>query len=1161
MIYRTLKVDFARAVTRTGSHDRVEVAIRPLDTTHSPIDGATYIDGPAAQTMVLSEAKNTVEFRLVPSYAEGLTEPVLYRASWRVGLTGRLETVEFSMPNMDVTLAQLQDMGEIIGELPYLKEGDLGVPGRVARLNDQGKVIDAFGNIVDGSGSAVELGQRLDLEIANRQSADAALNTSLSNEISNRVTSVTTAFQNLLSAQIGSVVSTANADRASMGSGLAIANGRIISIEATLPKKADLVDGRLPLSQAPLVQLGQVHAATNQAAMLGLTGVAVGDVCLRPDGSWMLTAQPPSLLKNWTQITSPSDTVMSVNGKIGVVTLTAADVGAWSNATLLPQNAIQSLPTDLATIRQNVAAHTVTLSSAVLVNETGMIDDAKLSGSVAFLNSQNQVVNKAGQVVIVSGNVSSVNGKSGAVVLKASDVGAVGVGSQISMSYVTGLVLALQEKVGINDASVTNARTPLSHAASHSFGGQDPLTPAAIGALAANAQIPQSQITGLLTDMALKASQSDLQITNNQVQKNTIDIASLIAGGGGSGGGGIAGNVVSWANGSSTNPYTASIMSPFGWSSANGYYYNAEGAAAGEAVWPYITPNGRLELRRVNHSAPVDPAPATATDIAAVQGQIDTVNGKIPGLATKTALDSTNSNVAGISTAITLLAPLASPTFTGTASTPALRVTGGTLAAGRVLTSDASGNATWQAVPVVSVAGKTGAVVLAQSDITGLVSDLGAKADRANPTFTGTTTISALRVTGGSLGAGKTLISDASGNATWQVPPSAPVSSVSGHTGDVTLVPSDVVGLSTLMNAKADLVGGVIRSDQIPALAMHTVVTAASQADMLALTTSQVQRGDMCIITGGAERGNYILTADSPAILSNWVPLVLPAQAVSSVNGKTGVAVLSAADVGAIATGAMIPQSQITGLLTDLGGKADSSALANYLSKTEAQAQSTTKNTVKYAATSSVTSLSGTSTLIDSRTLVAGDRVLLPVQSSSKDNGIWVVQSGAWTRPADMPTSSIVVTGTQVIVTDGATLANTVWQMNGTTSTNVGTTPQTWTKSLVAGPPVAYTSGPGIQIVGNTVSSNYGDGLKVVGQQLTVDPDVVARKKVIPITQTTKTVTLTHNLNTQFVWVSIIDNQTSSIVLAGATVSTANAVSVEFEVAPTSTQYTAVVFG
>lgn len=44
-------------------------------------------------------------------------------------------------------------------------------------------------------------------------------------------------------------------------------------------------------------------------------------------------------------------------------------------------------------------------------------------------------------------------------------------------------------------------------------------------------------------------------------------------------------------------------------------------------------------------------------------------------------------------------APKANPTFTGTATTPALKVTGGTPGVGKILTSDASGNATWASQP------------------------------------------------------------------------------------------------------------------------------------------------------------------------------------------------------------------------------------------------------------------------------------------------------------------------------------------------------------------------------------------------------------------------------------------------------------------------------
>lgn len=128
------------------------------------------------------------------------------------------------------------------------------------------------------------------------------------------------------------------------------------------------------------------------------------------------------------------------------------------------------------------------------------------------------------------------------------------------------------------------------------------------------------------------------------------------------------------------------------------------------------------------------------------------------------------------------------------------------------------------------------------------------------------------------------------------------VTSVNGYVGTVVLGKSDV-GLENIDNtsdlskpistatqtafaAKADLVGGVIPSSQMPALALTTVNTAASQAAMIALTTSQAQPGDIAVRTDGA--GTFILTNNDPSVLSNWTLLSSPTNTVTSVNGHVG---------------------------------------------------------------------------------------------------------------------------------------------------------------------------------------------------------------------------------------------------------------------------------
>lgn len=88
-------------------------------------------------------------------------------------------------------------------------------------------------------------------------------------------------------------------------------------------------DGKLPDSLMPALTISDTFEAADQAAMLALTA-QVGDICIRSDEakSYILAASPASTLANWKWLKTPDSKVLSVNGKTGAVTLTAADVGA-----------------------------------------------------------------------------------------------------------------------------------------------------------------------------------------------------------------------------------------------------------------------------------------------------------------------------------------------------------------------------------------------------------------------------------------------------------------------------------------------------------------------------------------------------------------------------------------------------------------------------------------------------------------------------------------------------------------------------------------------------------------------------------------------------------------------------------------------------------------
>lgn len=77
---------------------------------------------------------------------------------------------------------------------------------------------------------------------------------------------------------------------------------------------------------------------------------------------------------------------------------------------------------------------------------------------------------------------------------------------------------------------------------------------------------------------------------------------------------------------------------------------------------------------------------------------------------------------------------------------------------------------------------------------------------------------------------------------------------------------------------------------QLPELAITSVSVVASQAAMLALV---VQTGDVAIRTDINQ--SFILSANDPTVLSNWIMLMTPTDTVTSVNGLTGNVVITKA--------------------------------------------------------------------------------------------------------------------------------------------------------------------------------------------------------------------------------------------------------------------------
>lgn len=86
--------------------------------------------------------------------------------------------------------------------------------------------------------------------------------------------------------------------------------------------------GKLEDSVVPKIAITDTFVINTQTAMLALTA-EVGDIAVRTDlsKSFILKANGASVLANWQELLTPIDTVTSVAGRTGVVTLTANDVG------------------------------------------------------------------------------------------------------------------------------------------------------------------------------------------------------------------------------------------------------------------------------------------------------------------------------------------------------------------------------------------------------------------------------------------------------------------------------------------------------------------------------------------------------------------------------------------------------------------------------------------------------------------------------------------------------------------------------------------------------------------------------------------------------------------------------------------------------------------
>ena len=1133
MLKRKLTLSLQRTVGSTSDKPEIaEVVLVPLQDPSSSQDNVTLAGGRQVKKVELTQAVNDIVFELIPSNASGLSEEIWYRIGWRTQFLGSVKTTDFKMPDFDVNYADLEELDAIIDGRTYLQHTDLNQI--VASLDDDGDVVNAFGVKITGTGDATAVSNRLDNEILARQQGDNAVRNALEAELITQIQATLATAHSEIILAVGELENADLVERQARINAVNALNSALSALETstnqelqelialteshatTLLGKADLVNGKIPTSQIPAIAVGTAVPVANQAEMLALTSTQVqpGDFAVRPDGTWLLLSEPASQLSNWIKTSTGGD-VLSVNGMTGTVVLSAANVGARSASTPVPAADVAGLTTFQTNTTTSLTGHNTRISAIendaliVRLNINGVVAATVLPNTVAFVNESGQLVTKSGDPIIVegSGAVDSVNGQTGVVVLTAADVSARSSSDPIPAADIVGLETVLENVVEEGDPRLTNTRDPNPHRASHASSGSDPITPGDIGARPLSVDITIPEVTNLQPTL-----------TNHANRINALESGSP------GGGGGADTKAIRFDNFEETSDFDqVALDSPFGYNplhenaNAAGFYYDPTGAADGEGAYAHVHKTGYLEVRRRIIGASPDPDYATQDDLDALTTQ---VSSKASITALNTLSDTVDdkadqTDLVALQSAVSTKAESSALTETNAAlalkaDQTALDTTNATVALKANQSSLDATNAT-----VATKAG-TGDLTAATIRVTALESALPNKAD---------------------LVSGRVPLSQTATN----------------------IPKSSIVDLVSNLAAKADLVGGKIPTSQISAISTSETLAVTSKAAMLALTSAQVQSGDTVYITATVDKGGYTLMGADPSVFGNWLKHIYPDGVVASVNGQTGIVVLTASDVGARSSVDSISQNDVTGLTATLASKANASDLAAKTSTSDVtnliSNAANNKLLVDRVATTNVVSLSNTQS-IDGSLVPLGSKVLLTAQVSSIQNGIYTVNTGAWTRVADMDTGQQFVRGTIVPISSGSSYANTFWQQTAVSGI-VGTSVNNWTLVMRAGPPNSYDANNGVKRSGTTFQFDPvpGGGLTTSALGAAIDTSIIPKKFVQNVPAGSNPVTITHNLGTLDVDVTVRDVASGTIVLVPIVVTGPNTVSLSFASTPANGQW------
>lgn len=161
--------------------------------------------------------------------------------------------------------------------------------------------------------------------------------------------------------------------------------------------------GKIIATQLPALALTDTFPVASQAAMLALDAQP-GDVAIRSDANktFILRVEPAATLSNWSELLTPTDAVLSVNGQTGAVAISAAGLGALTAGNNLSD--VASAATARANlglaIGTNVQAFNGNLTGLSGLGTTGLVSrtgaDTFVPRSIAGVANRTTVTNGTG---------------------------------------------------------------------------------------------------------------------------------------------------------------------------------------------------------------------------------------------------------------------------------------------------------------------------------------------------------------------------------------------------------------------------------------------------------------------------------------------------------------------------------------------------------------------------------------------------------------------------------------------------------------------------------------------------------------------------------------------------------------------------------------------